>query len=188
GRSRPGAEAARIHDARDAGLSGAGAEPHAGADAGRHAQAALADAAARALPGAACLSGALAWPRCPSRAYPHRAALAGKGAAGRSGDSGLRRAPARAINPLMAAKKRSPSKRSTKRSVKRPAPARRAAADPGAAFCAAVEGALKRGEPQAISDAALRRVLTAAVRVYAAKAEDLGREIAPFLDNAVTAT
>ena len=88
----------------------------------------------------------------------------------------------------MAAKKRSPSKRSTKRSVKRPAPARRAAADPGAAFCAAVEGALKRGEPQAISDAALRRVLTAAVRVYAAKAEDLGREIAPFLDNAVTAT
>jgi hypothetical protein len=67
-------------------------------------------------------------------------------------------------------------------------PAQRTAADPGAAFCAAVEHALKRGEPQAISDAALRRVLTAAVRVYAAKAEDVGREIAPFLDNAVTAT
>ena len=67
-------------------------------------------------------------------------------------------------------------------------PAKRAAADPGAAFCAAVESALKRGEPQAISDASLRRVLTAAVRVYAAKAEDVGREIAPFLDNAVTAT
>ena len=62
------------------------------------------------------------------------------------------------------------------------------AGDPGAAFCKAVEGALKRGEPQAISDAALRRVLTAAVRVYAAKAEDAGREIMPFLDNAVTAT
>ena len=70
----------------------------------------------------------------------------------------------------------------------RRAPARRAAGDPGAGFCAAVERALKRGEPQAISDAALRRVLTAAVRVYAAKAEDVGREIAPFLDNAVTAT
>jgi hypothetical protein len=88
----------------------------------------------------------------------------------------------------MAAKKRSPSKRSAKKSGKRPAPARRAAADPGATFCAAVERALTRGEPQAISDAALRRVLTAAVRVYAAKAEDAGREIAPFLDNAVTAT
>jgi hypothetical protein len=88
----------------------------------------------------------------------------------------------------MAAKKRSSSKRSAKKSGKRPAPVRRAAADPGAAFCAAVERALKRGEPQAISDASLRRVLTAAVRVYAAKAEDVGREIAPFLDNAVTAT
>lgn len=88
----------------------------------------------------------------------------------------------------MAAKKRSSSKRSAKKSRKRPAPVRRAAADPGGAFCAAVERALKRGEPQAISDAALRRVLTAAVRVYAAKAEDVGREIAPFLDNAVTAT
>jgi hypothetical protein len=99
----------------------------------------------------------------------------------------------------MAAKKRSPSRRSvqrpTSRSGKR-APARRTAAkpvkraarDPGAAFCAAVESALKRGEPQAISDASLRRVLTAAVRVYAAKAEDIGREIAPFLDNTVTAT
>jgi len=86
----------------------------------------------------------------------------------------------------MAAKKRSPSKRS-KKSGKRPAPVRRAA-DPGAAFCVAVERALKRGEPHAISDASLRRVLTAAVRVYAAKAEDVGREIAPFLDDAVTAT
>jgi hypothetical protein len=90
----------------------------------------------------------------------------------------------------MAAKKRVSSKRSA--SLKRAAPAKEARAkaptDPGAAFCAAVERALKRGQPQAISDAALRRVLTAAVRVYAAKAEEAGREIAPFLDNAVTAT
>jgi hypothetical protein len=95
----------------------------------------------------------------------------------------------------MAAKKRSSSKRSAKRPAARPtrkAPPKAArakpAGDPGAAFCAAVENALKHGEPQAISDAALRRVLTAAVRVYAAKAEEAGREIAPFLDNAVTAT
>jgi hypothetical protein len=96
----------------------------------------------------------------------------------------------------MAAKKRSSSRPSAKKSGKRPGlarraaakPAKRAAADPGAAFCAAVESALKRGEPQAISDASLRRVLTAAVRVYSAKAEDVGREIAPFLANTVTAT
>ncbi|HEX4195209.1 MAG TPA: hypothetical protein VHY80_19015 [Stellaceae bacterium] len=67
-------------------------------------------------------------------------------------------------------------------------PGKRAAGDPGAAFCTAVASALKRGEPHAISDEALRRVLTAAVRVYAAKSEDVGREIAPFLANTVTAT
>jgi hypothetical protein len=99
----------------------------------------------------------------------------------------------------MAAKKRSPSKRSAKGSAKKsgkraPArraaakPAKRAAADPGAAFCEVVESALQRGEPHTISDEALRRVLTAAVRVYAAKAEDVGREFAPFLENTVTAT
>lgn len=91
----------------------------------------------------------------------------------------------------MAAKKRVSSKRSRalRKSAARRRPARaKAVPDPGAAFCAAVERALKRGEPQAIGDAALRRVLTAAVRVYAAKAEEAGREIAPFLDNAVTAT
>jgi hypothetical protein len=91
----------------------------------------------------------------------------------------------------MAAKKRASSKRSAKRPVARKArkPACAAAVgDPGAAFCKAVDSALKRGAPQAISDASLRRVLTAAVRVYAAKTEDAGREIAPFLDNVVTAT
>jgi hypothetical protein len=92
----------------------------------------------------------------------------------------------------MPAKKPSPSKRSVTRPKRKAARAKpastRAAADPGAAFCQAVESALKRGTPQAISDAALRRVLTAAVRVYAAKAEDAGVEIAPFLDGVVTAT
>lgn len=124
----------------------------------------------------------------------------------------------RAINTLMAAKKRSPSKRSVARKPKRgaskakrvaPKPARakvprakapRASAtagkmigdkmtgDPGAAFCQAVEAALKRGEPQAIGDDTLRRVLTAAVRVYAAKVEEAGYEIAPFRENTITAT
>jgi hypothetical protein len=110
----------------------------------------------------------------------------------------------------MAAKKPSSSKRSVARASKRGAPTpkrvaakpKRAApkpvraktprtataADPGAAFCQAVESALKRGEPQAISDEALRRVLTAAVRVYAAKVEDAGYEIAPFRENVITAT
>ena len=87
----------------------------------------------------------------------------------------------------MAVKKRSSSKRSAKRGARKASRAK-PLGDSGAAFCAAVEGALRRGEPQAISDAALRRVLTAAVRAYAAKAEDAGREIAPFLEGAVTAT
>jgi hypothetical protein len=60
--------------------------------------------------------------------------------------------------------------------------------DPGAAFCSAVDAALKRGEPAAISDASLRRVLTAAIRAYAAKAEGAAEELAPFEKNAVTAT
>ena len=65
-------------------------------------------------------------------------------------------------------------------------PAKRAAADPGAAFCAR-SNALKRAIRKR-SAIPLRRVLTAAVKAYAAKAEDAGREIAPFLDGAVTAT
>lgn len=62
------------------------------------------------------------------------------------------------------------------------------ASDPGADFCAVAESALKRGEPGAISDAALRRVLTAAVKIYAAKVEAADNELAPFEDNTVTAT
>jgi len=51
-----------------------------------------------------------------------------------------------------------------------------------------VDAALKRGEPAAISDDALRRVLTAAVKIYAAKAEDAETEIPPFDRHDVTAT
>jgi hypothetical protein len=55
-------------------------------------------------------------------------------------------------------------------------------------FCAAARDALKRGEPDAISDKALQQVLTAAVKVYAAKVERRGHDVVPFPQHAVTAT
>jgi hypothetical protein len=55
-------------------------------------------------------------------------------------------------------------------------------------FCAAARDALKRGEPDAISDKTLQQVLTAAVKVYAAKVERRGRDVVPFPQHAVTAT
>ena len=55
-------------------------------------------------------------------------------------------------------------------------------------FCAAARDALKRGEPDAISDQTLQQVLTAAVKVYAAKVERRGHDVVPFPRHAVTAT
>jgi hypothetical protein len=55
-------------------------------------------------------------------------------------------------------------------------------------FCTAARAALKRGEPDAISDKTLQQVLTAAVKVYAAKVERRGHDVAPFPQHAVTAT
>src|ERR1700735_4556300 len=55
-------------------------------------------------------------------------------------------------------------------------------------FCAAARDALKRGEPDAISDRTLQQVLTAAVKVYAAKVERRGHDVVPFPQHAVTAT
>jgi hypothetical protein len=55
-------------------------------------------------------------------------------------------------------------------------------------FCAAARNALKRGEPDAISDRTLQQVLGAAVKIYAAKVERRGYELAPFPPNTVTAT
>ena len=80
------------------------------------------------------------------------------------------------------------SKRGTdSRAVKlRPKSAR--ATVPSADFCAAARDALKRGEPDAISDRTLQQVLTAAVKVYAAKVERRGHDVPPFAPNAVTAT
>src|ERR1700685_1282783 len=55
-------------------------------------------------------------------------------------------------------------------------------------FCAAARDALKRGEPDAISDKTLQQVLSAAVKVYAAKVERRGHDVVPFPQHAVTAT
>ena len=65
-----------------------------------------------------------------------------------------------------------------------PKPPRRVSPD----FCAAARDALKRGEPDAISDKALQQVLTAAVKLYAAKVERRGHDVAPFPPGTVTAT
>ena len=81
--------------------------------------------------------------------------------------------------------------KTAKRAVKsgRKAPRRAGKSlDKSSDFCAAARDALKRGEPDAISDEALQDVLTAAVKVYAAKVERRGHEVAPFPQNEVTAT
>ena len=62
------------------------------------------------------------------------------------------------------------------------------AGDIAGAFCDLVTAALRRGDLDAIPDAALRRVLTAAVKAYAAKAEAAEGELAPFEEGEVTAT
>jgi hypothetical protein len=66
------------------------------------------------------------------------------------------------------------------------AAARRAAKS--ADFCATARDALKRGEPDTISDKTLQQVLAAAAKVYAAKVERRGHDVSPFPQNAVTAT
>ena len=55
-------------------------------------------------------------------------------------------------------------------------------------FCTAARAALKRGEPDTISDRELQQVLTAAAKIYAAKVERRGHDVAPFAPGAVTAT
>jgi hypothetical protein len=80
-----------------------------------------------------------------------------------------------------AIKQRTP-RGAAKRRAKTPGPA--TAAD----FCARARDALKRGAPDAITDKALAQVLTAAVKIYAAKVERRGHDVAPFTPGAVTAT
>jgi hypothetical protein len=57
-----------------------------------------------------------------------------------------------------------------------------------AAFCASADDALARGRPQDVPDESLQRVLSAAVRLYAAKSEDRAQELPPFGDRPVNAT
>jgi hypothetical protein len=78
------------------------------------------------------------------------------------------------------------SPRGKAKKAARRAPARRRGAD--APFAVLAAAALKRGEPDAVPDDLLRRTLAAAVKVYAAKAERRGGELAPFPDGEVTAT
>ncbi|MGC1409750.1 MAG: hypothetical protein WA864_12485 [Acetobacteraceae bacterium] len=56
------------------------------------------------------------------------------------------------------------------------------------AFCDVVARALRRGDLEAVPDEALRRVFTAVVKAYAAKAEMAEGEFAPFEADQVTAT
>jgi hypothetical protein len=77
--------------------------------------------------------------------------------------------------------------RTVKRAVKRAAKT----AKPAVAvtdFCTRAREALKRGTPDSITDKALQQVLTAAVKIYAAKVERRGHDVAPFTPGSVTAT
>jgi hypothetical protein len=74
------------------------------------------------------------------------------------------------------------AKRAASRLGKTPAPVT------AAGFCARARDALKRGAPDEISDRALQQVLTAAVKIYAAKVERRGHDVAPFTPKTVTAT
>ena len=58
----------------------------------------------------------------------------------------------------------------------------------GDAFVAAAERALASGDLNAMPDAELRRVLTAAVRLYAAKVDVEGHSIGPVTAEQVTPT
>lgn len=83
---------------------------------------------------------------------------------------------------------RKPSKRVGSEPGTKPRRKSTQAVVPSADFCAAARDALKRGQPDAISDRTLQQVLTAAVKLYAAKVERRGHDVPPFTPNAVTAT
>ena len=83
---------------------------------------------------------------------------------------------------------RAPTRKATKQTKARRAPVRARASLPGADFSARVQGALDRGEPDAISDQELQKVLAAAVKCYAAKAERRGSGLEPFPEGLITAT
>jgi hypothetical protein len=83
-----------------------------------------------------------------------------------------------------------PARSEMKRAKRAVKPAQKSARKPAPAkdFTALARDALKRGEPDAISDKMLQQVLTAAVKIYAAKVERRGHDVAPFPADAITAT
>src|SRR5262249_23254762 len=89
---------------------------------------------------------------------------------------------------MAAAAKRKTIKAAGKRGRKPARAPRQLRPGRAAEFCAQARDALKRGIPDAISDRALQQVLTAAVKIYAAKVERRGHDVAPFSPDAVTAT
>jgi hypothetical protein len=90
--------------------------------------------------------------------------------------------------PAAKAARRKATRRAGKPSGKAIRKARPHDRDASADFCAQAAAALKRSDPDAISDKALQRVLTAAVKLYAAKVERRGHDVAPFAPGMVTAT
>ncbi|HEY1365245.1 MAG TPA: hypothetical protein VGF60_23580 [Xanthobacteraceae bacterium] len=61
-------------------------------------------------------------------------------------------------------------------------------AEAAASFCAIAEDSLARGKPEAVPDETLQQLLSAAVKLYAAKSEDRAQELPPFGDRPVNAT
>ncbi len=83
---------------------------------------------------------------------------------------------------------RAPMRKAIKQAKARRAPVRARANPPGTDFAARVQTALARGEPDAIPDQELQKVLAAAVKCYAAKAERRGSGLEPFPEGVITAT
>jgi hypothetical protein len=63
-----------------------------------------------------------------------------------------------------------------------------ATSDAAEPFCLAAEKALQSGKPDLVPDAALQKIFSAAVRLYAAKWEERQRELPPFGERPVNAT
>jgi hypothetical protein len=83
---------------------------------------------------------------------------------------------------------RASARKATKQTRARRAPVKQRARRPGADFSTRVKSALDRGEPDAIPDQELQKVLAAAVKCYAAKTERRGSGLEPFPEGLITAT
>jgi hypothetical protein len=59
---------------------------------------------------------------------------------------------------------------------------------PAGELCSLAEEAVRKGAPELVPDEILQRMLSAAVRLYAAKSEDRPVELSPFGEQPVNAT